>query len=251
MQQNLSIVLICKNEAGNIERALNSVQGLVSDIVVYDSGSTDDTVARVEAFGLTVHHGPWLGFGATRRAATMLAKNDWVFCLDADESVSEVLAHEIERWKPVPATAWSVQLRNHLATRYIRWGAWGHDIRLRLFNRNECNWNDSLIHEKVVALKPVTIRRLTGSLEHRTAKSIRDYHEKMEHYAQLTAQMYFQKGKRSGLLKLWLAPVLTFVKNYFGKLGILEGSVGWKLCLETALYTQKKYARLRRLYKPG
>ncbi|WP_165871547.1 glycosyltransferase family 2 protein [Flaviaesturariibacter flavus] len=249
MQANLSIVIICKNEADNIERAISSARGLVRDIVVYDSGSTDDTIAIVEAMGIPVHRGPWLGFGPTRRAATMLAKNDWVFCLDADEALSEALVDELGAFRPEAGNAWQVQLRNHLGKRYIRWGVWRNDFRLRLFHRHECNWNDDLIHEKVVPLQPVHIHRLKGSVEHRTAKNIRDYRGKMENYARLTAEMYFRKGKRAGLLKLLFSPMLTFLKSYFGKMGFLEGLCGLELSMATAAYTAKKYAHLKLLRK--
>ncbi|RYZ22982.1 MAG: glycosyltransferase family 2 protein [Chitinophagaceae bacterium] len=245
MQANLSIVIICKNEADNIERAIGSARGLVRDIVVYDSGSTDNTIEMVEAMGLPVHRGEWLGFGPTRRAATLLAQNDWVFCLDADELLSESLVQELDALRLEPGCAWEVQLRNHLGKRYIRWGAWRNDFRLRLFHRRECNWNDNLIHEKVVPLQPVTIRRLQGGIWHRTARDIRDYRGKMENYARLTAEMYFRKGKRAGLLQRLFSPLLTFVKSYFGKLGFLEGMTGLRLSLATASYTRRKYQYLK------
>jgi glycosyltransferase involved in cell wall biosynthesis len=247
MQPNLSIVIICKNEAANIEGALQSALAVAGEIVVYDSGSTDDTVALARAMGIPVHRGPWLGFGPTRRAATMLAKNDWVFCLDADERIEADLASELTSLQLHAGSAWTVRLRNHLGDRHIRWGAWGNDFRLRLFNRYECNWNDDLIHERVVPLQPVKLRQLNGSITHLTAKSVEDYRQKMEHYAQLTAQMYRQKGKPSTWVKRSLSPLLTFVKSYFGKLGFLEGAAGWKLSKATAAYTRKKYGYLEQL----
>jgi (heptosyl)LPS beta-1,4-glucosyltransferase len=251
MQANLSIVIICKNEAETIDLAINSARGLARDIVVYDSGSTDATVALAEGLGVDVHSGPWLGFGATRRAATALAKNDWVFCLDADEWIGNHLAGEIDALELAAGKAWTVQLRNHLGKRPIRWGAWRNDYRLRLFNRTECNWTEDIIHEKVVPQKPVHIRRLRGAVIHRTAKSIRDYRQKMETYARLTAELYHKKGKRSTWVKRWLSPLLTFVKSYFGKLGFLEGAAGWALSTVAAGYTRKKYKVLAGLNKRG
>ncbi|RYY38223.1 MAG: glycosyltransferase family 2 protein [Chitinophagaceae bacterium] len=241
MPHNFSIVIICKDAADGIDRTLNSVRGLTDDVVIYDSGSTDNSVQVAQSMGFTVHSGPWFGFGPTRRAATLLAKHDWVFCIDTDEWVGTFLAEELLQWQPRAGTMWKVRLRNHLGKRSIRWGSWGNDLRVRLFHRDEANWNDADIHEKVEPVVPVQIETLRGSIIHRTAASVADHRRKLESYARLTAESYRARGKKATLLRRLLSPIVTFVKDYFLKLGFLEGKVGFQLAVAAAGYTRKKY----------
>ncbi|RYY64789.1 MAG: glycosyltransferase family 2 protein [Chitinophagaceae bacterium] len=244
MPNKFSIIIICKDAADGIDRTLNSVRGLTDDIVVYDSGSTDGTVALVENWGIPVHRGPWLGFGPTRRAATELAQYDWVFCLDADEWPGNLLTQELSSLEPVPGTAYRMRLRNHLGKRLIRWGSWGRDYRLRLFHRRECGWNDALIHEKVVPLQAVHIQTLRGSIIHSTARSIAEYRRKLDAYAPLVAEAYRRQGRKPTLFKQVFSPLAAFCKDYFLRLGLLEGVAGFQLAWAAAGYTRRKYALL-------
>ncbi|GAA4340212.1 glycosyltransferase family 2 protein [Flaviaesturariibacter amylovorans] len=247
MQATFSIVIVCKNEESRIGHALESVRGLSDDIVVYDSGSTDGTLALVERAGIVPHRGPWLGYGATRRAATGLARHDWVLCVDADESLSEALRRELSSLTPQPGTAYAVRLRNHLGARYIRWGAWGADRRTRLFHRGTGNWSEAPIHEKVQLAHGTHIVHLQGTIHHRTAASMADYRRKLDAYARLTAEQYHREGKEATFVRRYFSPLYTFFKNYVLKLGLLEGRAGWQISVATAGYTRKKYKWLGEL----
>ncbi|WP_165917359.1 glycosyltransferase family 2 protein [Flaviaesturariibacter aridisoli] len=246
MPTKFSIIIICKNAADTIDRTLQSVRGVSDDIVVYDSGSTDDTVRFVEGVGLPVHRGPWLGFGATRRAATELARYDWVFCLDADEWMGVHLADALAELTPRPGTAYSVRLANFLGKRRIRWGGWGRDRRVRYFHRREYNWNLALIHEKVLPLGGTArTQLLPGSLFHRTARSVADYRAKLRGYAPLVAEAYRRQGRKPTLFKQLLSPLAAFCKDYFLRLGLLEGVAGFQLAWAAAGYTWRKYQYLK------
>lgn len=244
MHDKFSIVIICRDATDGIDRALSSVRDLARDIVVYDSGSTDGTVELVESMGLPVHRGPWLGFGPTRRAATLLAQNDWVLCLDADEWLGTRLVEILLALQPERGTAYRLRLRNHLGKRLIRWGGWGRDYRLRLFHREECNWNDALIHEKVVPLQPVDIETLGGAIIHRTARTVKEYRKKMDGYARQAAAEYRRQGKKATASKRLLSPLAAFLKDYVLRCGFLEGKVGFQLAWAAAVYTYKKYRYL-------
>ena len=79
----LSACVIAKNEEKLLPRLLDSIRGC-PEIVVVDTGSTDNTVAIAEAHGATVCHLVWTNFADARNAAADLAKNDWCMWLDAD-----------------------------------------------------------------------------------------------------------------------------------------------------------------------
>jgi len=93
--QSLSVVIVCKNEAGIIGTTLQSLQGLTDDIVVYDNGSTDDTVVIAQQYATNVIRGEWEGFGKTKQKAVALAKHDWILSLGADESIDEELKNSL------------------------------------------------------------------------------------------------------------------------------------------------------------
>ena len=64
--QLLSVVIVCRNEAAIIGHTLESLRGLTDDVIVYDNGSTDDTVTVARQFPVMVHEGTWAGFGKTK-----------------------------------------------------------------------------------------------------------------------------------------------------------------------------------------
>ena len=79
--QSLSVVIVCKNEAAIIGQTLQSLQGLSDDIIVYDNGSTDDTMEIARSFPVRVYEGAWEGFGQTKNTAIGLAKYAIIFNL--------------------------------------------------------------------------------------------------------------------------------------------------------------------------
>src|SRR4029077_18021100 len=84
----LSAAIIVKDEADHLDACLSSLHGLVDEIVVVDTGSTDGSVAVAERHGAVVAHEPWRGdFSAPRNRSLDLATGDWILYIDADERV--------------------------------------------------------------------------------------------------------------------------------------------------------------------
>ena len=94
-QLPISVVVIAKNEAGNLPRCLASVRGWVAEIVVALNDTTDASETIAKEFGARVHHLKWQGYRDTKNAALDLAQHDWVLSLDADEEVSPALRASI------------------------------------------------------------------------------------------------------------------------------------------------------------
>lgn len=85
----ISLCMIAKNEAGFLAGCLRSVRGVVHEMIVVDTGSTDDTVAIAEAEGAIVVHFPWCDdFARARNAGVERATGTHILVLDADERLA-------------------------------------------------------------------------------------------------------------------------------------------------------------------
>ena len=248
--QLISVVIVCKNEADVIAGTLQSLAGLTDDILVYDNGSTDGTQQIIKQFDVCLHEGTWEGFGKTKNKAISLAKHDWILSLDADEAIDNELKKSLLQltW-PGEKTVFDISFKSFLGKKYLKYGEWGGDHHIRLFNRKQVNWDAAPVHEKLVLPSDVIITRLKGYVLHQTMKDMEDYMQKMMHYAILNAKKYYQQGKKASWFKIRLSPGFTFFNYYILKLGFLDGHAGYVCAKITAHYTFLKYILLKELYQ--
>jgi glycosyltransferase involved in cell wall biosynthesis len=243
-----SVVIICKNEADIISGTLKSLQGVTDDIIVYDNGSTDGTQELVKKFNVHLFEGPWEGFGKTKKKAASLARYDWILSLDADEAIDEelkrsLLALELRDEK----TVFLMNFKNFLGKQLLKYGEWGGDKHIRLYNRQIAEWDDAPVHEQLILPPEIIVKKIKGYVLHRTMKDIKDYSEKMIKYAILNAEKYQQQGKKASWFRTHLSARFSFLNYYFFRLGFLDGHAGYVCARMTAYYTFLKYERLREL----
>lgn len=247
--QSISIVIICKNEAAVIGATLQSLQGLTDDVIVYDNGSTDNTTEIARQFNVNVHQGSWEGFGKTKTKANKLAKHDWILSLDADENIDEELRQSLLAFEPdSESTVYDLRFKNFLGSKLLKYGEWGNDRHIRLFNRKTVHWNTEPVHETLILPGNVNVKKLKGAILHQTMKDIQEYAQKMVHYAMLSADKYYQQEKKASWFKIRMSPGFNFLNYYIFKLGFLDGHEGYVCAKMTAHYTFLKYARLRELW---
>ena len=244
--QKLSVVIVCKNGANVIGETIKSFAGLTDDVLVYDSGSTDGTREIVKQSSAGLFEGEWNGFGKTKNKANALAKYDWILSLDADEAIDEelkknLLQHDFDDGMKV----YEFRFKNFLGNKWLRFGEWGNDKHIRLFNRKQVKWNDAEVHESLILPGEAKKLNIRGYVLHKTAASLNEYRIKMNKYAALNAEKYFKQGKKAGILKIYFSPVFSFLFNFFFKLGFLDGATGFSCAKVNAEYTFQKYKRLR------
>ncbi|HMK26931.1 MAG TPA: glycosyltransferase family 2 protein [Chitinophagaceae bacterium] len=246
--QQLSVVIICKNEADIIDKTLQSLDGLCDDIIVYDNGSTDNTLEQIKKFNVHLQQGTWEGFGQTKNKAIALAKYDWILSLDADEAIDDELKRSLLALNLTGENdVYEIKFKNFLGNKHLKYGEWGGDKHIRLFNRKKTKWNDASVHEELLMPPGMSVEKLNGYILHQTMKDINDYAAKMVRYAMLNAEKYYRQGKRSSFFKIRIAPGLSFVHYFILKLGFLDGYAGYVCARMTSYYTFLKYARLREL----
>lgn len=252
-KDKLSVVLVTLNEEANIERCLRSLRG-VDEIVIYDSGSKDQTlnlardVVRLELqeTSLRVEQGSWKGFGPTKQIATGLAKNDWILSLDADEVVSPELFLEIKEQllRLDPQVGYRVPRRSRYLGNWISHGGWYPDFQLRLFNRKFSNWDAEPIHEKVIAPK---LGKLSGDLLHYVFRDIEHQVQTNNRYSSLQAKKLLLQEVEFNWFHFMTKPLVKFLECYVFKLGFLDGWPGYVIARNASHSVFMKWAKLREL----
>lgn len=241
----LSVTIITRNAASQIEGCLASV-AFADEVVVVDSGSTDDTVQLAARRGARVIRKEWLGFGPQKQFAVDSASHDWVLCLDADERVSDALRESIIAELKAPrGRVYAMPRCNRFLGRWLRHGEGYPDWSVRLFHRGHARWGNEPVHEKVTTAEPVV--RLRADLLHDSAETLEKYLEKQNRYTSLQAEVLRSAGRRASVLQLVFSPSLRFLKFYLVRLGFLDGVPGLVHIAIGCMNTFNKYAKLKAL----
>lgn len=245
---DISVVIITKNEAHIIEKTLQSLQGTFDDIIVVDSGSTDDTISICKKYHARVIETTWDGYGANKNKGIDVAKNDWILSLDADEVPDPELKKSMLQVQLVnDEVVFNIRFKNFFCTKLIRFGEWGFDSHIRIFNRKKVRWNDAAVHEKLILPNNYIISVVEGYILHYTVQSRQEFVKKITTYARMNAGKYAASGKKSNFVKQYVSPVFSFVRNYIFRLGFLDGMEGFIIAKYNAYYTFLKYKYLSEL----
>lgn len=237
----LTVVIPTRNEALNIADCVASV-AFADEVVVADSGSTDETVAAARAAGATVLERAGATIAAQRNAAIAVARNDWIFALDADERITPALAAELEAVLAAPAhAAYRVRCQNYyLGVEQTR-GHWSRDWHVRLFGKDR-RFVERRVHE---SLEPVQdTGDLTGTILHHPYRSLAHHLEKMQRYAEWGAKDLWDRGKRASWSDLAVRPLWRFIKSYVIAGAVIDGRRGFVQASLSAYTAFLKYALL-------
>ncbi len=229
----LSVVIITFNSQKYLKEAVKSAL-FADEVVVLDSGSSDNTCKIAKNLGARVEFSEWAGFGRQKQKAVELAKNEWVFVLDADEVITDNLQKELQEVLKNPSfKAYYVPRINNFWGRDIKYLGLYPDYTVRLFNKNFAFFNDREVHESVEC--KCKKGYLKNPLRHFAYESIEEFITKQNRYSTL--------GAKSNRLKAVFSPIWTFFKLYFLKLGFLEGWDGFVIAGLYSQYTFWKYIK--------
>lgn len=239
----LSIIIISKNAAKHIQRCLESVKW-ADEIIVLDSGSTDNTVDICKQYTDQVFTTDWPGFGPQKNRALAKATGEWVLSLDADEALSPELQQEIQKVIKQSKTmdAYTLQRTSKYCGKTIRFGDWRNDRVLRLFKHSQAKFSDAAVHESLQVKG--RIGKLTQPLLHDAFDNLEQVLNKVNHYSTLGAQQKQQQGQRGGLLKAITHAGWTFFRGYVLRLGFLDGKAGFMLAISNAEGCYYRYLKL-------
>ncbi|WP_111978241.1 glycosyltransferase family 2 protein [Algibacillus agarilyticus] len=247
MKLPISVFIITKNEQENLEKTLKSVQRM-EEVILVDSGSTDNTLAIAKEYGAKIYHQDWLGYSKQKQYAMSLCQNEWVLNLDGDEAINDEIIEKLHQIM-LNDTADSVRL-------------WRNDIFIgkplsnyskkpnnhRFYKKSKSHFDQSLLaHESAtVNGKEVFINEC---FDHYGYGSIKSITEKNNNYSSLKAKEKFQKRKSFSNLKLLLVLPLTFFKEYILQRKLFSGRRGFILAVMGAYYAFIKEAKLYEHYQ--
>jgi glycosyltransferase involved in cell wall biosynthesis len=243
----LSVALITKDEGENLRECLKSVE-FASQLVVVDSGSTDDTVHVASRFGCEIFMEPWRGFGPQKQSAIDKCKFPWVLVLDADERIPDETALVIKNIVLDPSTTfagYSFPRKNYFQGRWIKQMGWWPDRILRLFRKELGHMTSSMVHEAIVVDR--LVEALNVHIEHYPASQLSKVLMKIDQYSTLGAQEAYAKGEEASIWSAAFRAKMTFLQNYFVRFGFLDGVQGFTLAITDAVNKFFKYAKLNEM----
>lgn len=241
----ISIVILTKNNSKTLKATLESVQEF-PEVVIYDTGSTDDTLSIASSFPNTkIISGHLNGFGPTRNEAATYASFDWVLALDSDEVVSKDLRNTISKTLLDPLNVYRLKRVNFfLGEKMTSCSGWGKDFVNRLYNQKHYSYSNDQVHEKIVC-KSQDEKTLHGELFHTPYTEIGDLLKKMHHYSDLFAtQVQHVNNVNVSVMKASFRAAFAFFKSYFIKLGFLQGSRGFIISVYIAHCCFYKYLKV-------
>lgn len=238
----LSGVVITRNEGDRIARCVASMLPVCREVIVLDSGSTDDTVAIAQGLGARVEHLDWQGFAVQKNAAIALASQPWVLLLDADEwleapaqdALRRLFAGDVEQ-----SDVWLLLRRTHFLGHALRGGSFAREPVHRLF-RGHLRHGLRAVHE-YLDVEGARVRTSDIVLEHDTARSADEYWRKLQRYAQLWADEQRARGKQAFAGRGLLAATAYLLKNLVVRGGFIDGRAGLRFHWLHARYAKLKY----------
>lgn len=241
----ISAVIITYNEERNIARCLDSLKDVADELVVMDSYSKDKTEEICRQYDVNFIKHIFEGHIQQKNYAMNQASHDYVLSLDADEILSEKLKGSIKKIKRSErADAWLMNRMTNYCGKWIRHSGWYPDTKLRLWNRNKGQWGGINPHDKVIMRKNAKIERLERNILHYAFYTMDEHIQQINKFSSISAKALENKSNFFTLIKMLFSPMIRFCRDYFFKLGFMDGFYGFVICKNAAYSRFLRYAKL-------
>jgi len=219
MIEHISAVMITKDAEAHLQESLESLRDF-KEVIIYDTGSQDQTLKIAQKFpNVTIHQGPFIGFGPTKNEAASLASNDWIFSIDSDEVVTPKLLATLQALSLQSQKVYAIHRQNLFLGRPIRHGNWGSDWVKRLYNRSFTRFSDAQVHESIIGKD---IQKIPGHLLHYAVDEVQDFLLKAARYSKLP----HPTPKKLHPVLAFGRALWTFLRSYIIRAGFLDGGAG-------------------------
>lgn len=230
----ISATIITLNEEENIKKAVESLRGLVDEIIIADCGSKDKTVEVAKKLGAKVYFRKFDNFASQKNWAASKAKNEWILSLDADEIISDQLTDEIKTAiENENYSGYIIPRRNFILGAEIKHSRWSPDRHIWLWKKDKGKWIGD-VHEEVEVFGKVGL--LKGSKIHYSHESVSEFMEANDQYSNLEAQILFKKGVSFSFWNMIKLAFFEFFVRFLYRRGFLDGWRGFILAYLMGIY---------------
>ncbi len=247
MKLPLSAILIARNEAAHISRAVSSL-GFADDIVVVDGGSTDTTKELAQKAGARVVERPWTNFSEQRNFSLQQAKHPWVLVLDADEAATLALAEWLKEFfrsgqNQQAPYGYKIKRAEYFLGRRIHGACWNPSYQDRFFRRDKARYVGA-IHEYPEVEGGLVRAPEQALIEHNPKITAESFFDKMNRYTTIEAMDRYRAGQRTSLPHLAVVFFANWWKNFFYYKGYKDGAYGFVICLMEAVSRTVRHIKL-------
>jgi glycosyltransferase involved in cell wall biosynthesis len=247
---SISAVIITFNEERNIERCLQSLQGVADEIVIVDSYSTDRTEEICQPYGVRFIKHRFTGHIQQKNWAILQATSPYILSLDADEVLSVQLKESIKRVKENwEHDGYYFNRLTNYCGKWIRHTSWYPARKLRLWDSRLGKWGGTNPHDRFRLQKGSSRKFLKGDLYHYSYYSINEHVEQINKFSSIVAETYFAENRRVSYFNTIINPLWRLFRDFFIRLGFLDGFYGLIISSTSAYETFLKYTKLKNLYR--
>ena len=238
-----SVYIVTLNCGAWLKDTLNSVKDF-SEVIILDSGSTDDTYTIAQTFSnVKISHQDWQGYAGQKSLALAQCRNEWVLNLDGDEVLSEELKSEIVQVIEANQIDALITPINDVFLGVPNSKHTKKHAKVRFFRKSKGHYDlANKVHENVIVDGQSV--KAEGDIYHYGESSIFVKVEKNNQYSELKSKEKFEKGKSPSLVKLVTVMPLMFVKSYFFRRNFMNGWRGFVGSVINAFYAFLKEAKL-------
>ncbi|MFA6078194.1 MAG: glycosyltransferase family 2 protein [Candidatus Omnitrophota bacterium] len=242
----VSVVIIARNEEGNMADCLKSVNW-ADEVIVLDDNSTDNTVKVSKEYTDKVFTRKMDIEGRHRNYAYSLAKNEWVLSLDADERATPELEAELRELfkKPITDKAYTIPIKTFIGKRWIRYGGWYPAPKVRLFEKKSFKYEEAEVHPRVFIQG--NCGHLTKDIIHYSYRDYDEFFQSLNNQTTLEAKKWFKEKRKINFLKMYRKFMSRFLKAYVQKKGYKDGLLGFVVSYTGGLYQFLSYIKYREM----
>lgn len=244
----ISAAIITFNEEKNIERCINSLIGIADEILVVDSLSKDKTIEIAVSLGAKVISQEFLGHIEQKNFAISQCSNQYILSLDADEALDDTLKKSIlevkNNWQ---FDGYKFNRLTSYCGKWIKTCGWYPDTKVRLIDKTKGKWTGTNPHDRLEV--EGKIKHLKGDILHYSFYTVDQHKKQIEYFTDIAAKAYHAEGRKASTIKIYLSPLMKFIRSYFLQLGFTDGYYGFLISCLSAGAKFKKYSKLKALSK--
>lgn len=232
----LSVSIITLNEESKIEECLKSVKGIADEIVVVDCGSEDKTIDIAKKYGAKVFNKKFVNFADQKNYALKKTTGEWIFSIDADETIERELEKEIvEAIRSDKYCGYSIPRKNIILGKFIKYSRWQPELdrHIWLWKKGKGEWIGD-VHEEIRV--DGLVGKLKHSKIHKHYDTLSEFVDMINRYSQIEAEEYVRSGGEFNNFRFVFDPIYNFIVRYVYRLGFLDGVYGFVLCMMMGFY---------------